>query len=294
MRTFAIALLLVLGGGLAWVASVALPWSEAMRVANYRRKEVPVVLGIALALAVFAATLIVFSLVLLTTRSLPVLIGRQPVVTVIGCLIVFLGGLYDDRASGPARGLVGHFRELFRGNVTPGIVKLVAAVAAAALVAWAYRPSLAAALVGIPVMAGAADLWNLLDVRPGRALKLFIPVCLVLFVVSFDRQYPFVAAAALGASAVVLPLDLGERGMLGDSGANFLGFVVGVGLFQALPLWGLVLALGAILALHWASETVTLSTIIDRVHPLYWYDRLGRMRDEAPEDARSEESGRPE
>jgi hypothetical protein len=287
----AILLLVVLGAGFGVAASVPLLRSEGATAKNYRGRDVPVVLGVAAAAALFGAVLVVFSVVLWTHRpGRPEVIRREALFTIVACLIVFLGGLYDDRRGGPERGLVAHFRELLGGRVTPGIVKLVAALAAASLVAWAYRPSLFTAIVGIPVMAGAANLWNLLDVRPGRALKYFIPVCFLLLVISGQSQFGLGASAAFGASLAVFLFDLTERAMLGDAGSNLFGFVVGVGLFATLPLWGLVFALAAVLGLHWAAETVTLSRIVESTPPLQWFDRLGRRPDEPRERQEGEES----
>ncbi|HEX2089869.1 MAG TPA: hypothetical protein VHI54_08090 [Actinomycetota bacterium] len=290
-RGVASVLLMVLGVGFGAGTTVVLLRSPGGSTKNYRGKEVPVVLGIAAAAALFGAVLIVFSIVLWTHRpGRPEVIRREALLTVVACLIVFLGGLYDDRRGGPERGLTGHFRELLSGRVTPGIVKLVASVAAAALVAWAYRSSVLTAMVAFPVMAGAANLWNLLDVRPARALKYFLPVSFLLLIASGQSQYGLIASAAFGASLAVFPFDLAERAMLGDAGSNLFGFVVGVGLFQALPLWGLLVALAAILALHWAAETVTLSRVIESTPPLQWFDRLGRPADEPGEREVGEES----
>ena len=290
-RGVASVLLIVLGAGFGVAATVPLLRSTGTTAKNYRGRDVPVVLGIAAAAALFGAVLVVFSVVLWTHRpGRPEVIRREALFTVVACLIVFLGGLYDDRRGGPERGLVAHFRELLSGRVTPGIVKLVAAVAAAALVAWAYRPPLITAIVGIPVMAGAANLWNLLDVRPARALKYFIPLCFLLLIVSSRSQYGLLASAAIGASLAIFPFDLTERAMLGDAGSNLFGFVVGVGLFQAMPIWGLVFALGVVLALHWTAETVTLSRIIESTPPLQWFDRLGLPTEEPRERQSGEES----
>ncbi len=290
-RGVASVLLMILGAAFGVAAAVPLLRSQGTTAKNYRGREVPVVLGIAAAAAVFGAVLIVFSIVLWSHRpGRPEVIRREALLTVVACLIVFLGGLYDDRRGGPERGLVAHFQELLSGRVTPGIVKLVAAVAAASLVAWAYRPPLFTAIVGIPVMAGAANLWNLLDVRPGRALKYFIPMCFLLLIVSGQSQFGLVASAAFGASFAVFPFDLTERAMLGDAGSNLFGFVVGVGLFAALPLWGLVFALAVVLGLHWAAETVTLSRIIELTPPLQWFDRLAVRPEEPPERQEGEES----
>ncbi|HEX2267008.1 MAG TPA: hypothetical protein VHI97_02240 [Actinomycetota bacterium] len=290
-RGMANVLLMVLGAGFGVAATVPLLRARGATAKNYRGRDVPVVLGIATAAAVFGAMLVVFSVVLWTHRpGRPEIIRREALLTVVACLIVFLGGLYDDRRGGAERGLLAHFRELFSGRVTPGIVKVVAAAAAAVLVAWAYRPPLITAMVGIPLMAGAANLWNLLDVRPARALKYFIPICFLLLIVSGQSPYGLVAFAAFGASLAVFPFDLAERGMLGDAGSNLFGFVVGVALFDALPLWGLALALGVVLALHWAAETVTLSRVIESTPPLKWFDRLGLPTEEPREHQSGEES----
>jgi hypothetical protein len=73
--------------------------------------------------------------------------------------------------------------------------------------------------------------------------------------------------------------DLRERAMLGDGGANLLGFTVGMGLFLVLPGWAIVLAAGFAVAGNVLAETVTLSTVIARVPPLRWVDGLGRLPD---------------
>jgi UDP-GlcNAc:undecaprenyl-phosphate/decaprenyl-phosphate GlcNAc-1-phosphate transferase len=74
----------------------------------------------------------------------------------------------------------------------------------------------------------------------------------------------------------VLWFDLRERAMLGDAGANLLGFTVGLGLYLALPGWGVAAASTAVAALNVVAETVSLTRVIAAVPPLRWLDRLGR------------------
>jgi len=76
----------------------------------------------------------------------------------------------------------------------------------------------------------------------------------------------------------ILPLDLAQRGMLGDSGSNPLGLVSGLGAAVTLPTWGVLLAAGVVVVLQVVAETVTISRAIEAVPPLRWYDRLGRRR----------------
>ncbi|HEX2029952.1 MAG TPA: hypothetical protein VHL78_00925, partial [Actinomycetota bacterium] len=191
-------------------------------------------------------------------------------------LALWVAGHLDDVLGGRARGLGGHLRSALRGRPTTGILKLVAGVAAGvglalALGGGAVRVAAAAILVAV-----ATNLWNALDVVPGRALKWGIVALVPLVAASWRGDYGIVGAATLGVAAAGLPFDLRERAMLGDAGSNPLGFVVGAGLALSLPTAGVVAAAAAALALQAAAETVTISRLVEAAPPLRWFDRLGR------------------
>jgi hypothetical protein len=154
-------------------------------------------------------------------------------------------------------------------------VKLVVIVAAAAVaVAAGPEPDAARRLAGVVLVAGAANVANALDVRPGRAIKFGILAAPLVFAgeVALAPPTPGVWLAAV----LVLPWDAGERAMLGDAGANLLGFAIGLGAYHALGSTGVVAGAAAVIALNVLAETVTLSRAIDAVPPLRWWDRLGR------------------
>lgn len=206
--------------------------------------------------------------------------ARRVLWIVGGALVVFAAGLADDRSPDRTRGVARQLSMLLRGRVTTGAVKLAVIVAASGSVAWGLGTRGPSLWLGIPVVAGAANLWNLLDVAPGRSLKAFLPAVLPVAILGRGAGFEVVAWAAFTAAALALPLDLRERAMLGDAGSNVLGFVVGIGLLETLAAPGLGVALAAILALHVVSETVTLSRAIAAAAPLRWLDGLGRVRDE--------------
>lgn len=136
-------------------------------------------------------------------------------------------GAYDDVAGAgdPRRGFRAHLAALRGGEVTSGAVKLFG-ISAAGLVTGALLEERAVdkVLAGV-VVAGTAHLVNLVDVRPGRAAA----AVLALGAPGLLRPGPGAdcAAAAMGAAAAVLPGDLGEREMLGDTGAHALGAALG-------------------------------------------------------------------
>lgn len=239
-----------------------------LRARNYRGVEVPVTLGFWLeaagALSVAAVALF---------AGTP--IAPEGWIAAGGAMLVFGAGLVDDLAPPGPRGLRGHARALTEGRVTTGIVKLLVIVGCSAVSVLAVpgRTGLARA-AGIVLVAAATNLWNGLDVRPGRALKFFYPAGFAMFATPWV-QLPFSPGMLLG-SVLVLPWDAGERAMLGDAGANLLGFTAGMSLFHALHGSSVVVAVVVAVGLNILAETVTLSRAIEAVPPLRWYDALGR------------------
>lgn len=190
----------------------------------------------------------------------------------------FLGLLDDVLGSGAdGRGFGGHLRALRAGRLTTGGLKLLgggglgmAAVAAAG----PDRP--ARLLLGGVVVALAANLANLFDRAPGRTIKVAtLAVAVLVAAAGADRELAGVVVAA-GACLALLPADLGERLMLGDTGANALGGVVGLGVVVVAPVAVQLATAGVLLALNLLSEQVSFSSVIDRVAPLRWIDRAGR------------------
>lgn len=249
---------------------------------NYRGKQLPMGLGLVMVLGVVLWTLLLILLSWLVRGRLESRDWRSLVI-LAGLVLVAAAGLYDDLRPGPVRGLAGHMRELGRGRLTTGGVKLAATVVAAAAVTLDLDGRGWRLVLAVPVVAGATNLWNLLDVRPGRAVKWFIPVSVVLVAAARGADYTIVGPTALGAAVIVLPLDLRERSMLGDAGSNALGFVAGVGIFLSLSAPGLLGVLMVLVALHVMAETVTLSRLIEAAAPLRWYDRLGRVPEQPAE-----------
>jgi UDP-N-acetylmuramyl pentapeptide phosphotransferase/UDP-N-acetylglucosamine-1-phosphate transferase len=243
---------LIAGALTARAALEAVRPAPGLRRTNFRGRSVTLAGGPALALGAVAGT-----------PDLPSAVAG------LGAGAV---GLYDDLVGGrpehAAKGFQGHLTALREGRVTSGVVK-IAGVGASALIAAAILPKkhLADVVLGAGVIAGTANLFNLLDLRPGRALK----AGLILGV-------PLRADGTVGAAAALLPADLGEAIMLGDAGANALGAVLGTALVKRAGTKGRLAALAALVALTAASERVSFTKVIERTPGLRELDQLGRRR----------------
>jgi Glycosyl transferase family 2 len=168
---------------------------------------------------------------------------HEPVVTAIG--------IADDVWSGPERGFRGHLR----GGLTTGMLKLVG-IPLYGLVR--TRSLSGALLVGL-----CANVLNQLDTKPGRALKAYLAAALAL-------------DAPVGLAVLLAPYDLREMTMLGDSGSNGLGAMLGlksVSRFTGRQRW---VAIGALAGLTLLGERRSLGDLIERTPFLRDVDAWGR------------------
>ncbi len=237
---------------------------------NHRGEPVTLLEGPAVALAGTAAALV--------TSGLS---GRDRAALAVAAAGSGAFGGYDDLAGGSdQRGFRGHLGALADGQVTTGAVKL-AGIGVTGVIAAALRdagpasPSRRAADLAInsTLIASAANLMNLFDLRPGRAIKVTMLAGAGLAAAGPDARA--VLAAPAGAAIAMLPEDLAERAMLGDCGANALGAMLGVAAASA-PRRTRLAALTVILALTAASEKISFTKVIERTPPLRWLDMLGR------------------
>lgn len=203
--------------------------------------------------------------------------------TAIGA--AWAAGYVDDhmeaRFPAQGKGFHGHLGALREGKLTSGVVKigLIGAGAALGTLALPRRGSWFARTLTwggqAALVAGTANLANLLDLRPGRALKAASAAALPL-ALSRNSVSGSLAATAIGTSAVCARSDLVGETMLGDTGANAIGAGLGMALAaspSAAVRWG---SLAAIVGLNAASERVSFSKVIENNRILRAIDEFGR------------------
>lgn len=268
-----------------WAAPQLLEALAATNLAriNYRQRTVVAGLGVALAVGLLAwAGPLALVGELASGSGWParsgIAMSGAAVAAVLAGLAFALLGLLDDLIQDQgSRGFRGHLLAIARGQLTGGALKLLGgalvALVVAPLAVGLERPWYLM-LVGAVVIASSANLANLLDLRPGRCTKVFLPLWVVGCLL--DPTAGAWSAGLAGAAAGTFPLDLGERGMLGDAGANALGAVVGVLLVTG-PAWLLWVLAVVLLGLQAASERVSFSRVIDGNRWLRAVDRLGRQ-----------------
>ena len=195
-------------------------------------------------------------------------------------LVAGLVGFADDRWGGAGeRGFAGHVGALSRGRMTTGLLKVLVLGGGAVVfgvlefgVGWR-------ALFAAFLLAGCANLANLFDVRPGRALKfLGVPVVVLLFLAPYGAV--LAVAGVVGGAVALFHFDLRGRIMLGDAGAAIWGAVLGYLVVTSGP--GVVwwVAGGTIVGLTAVAEFSSISRVIEEVGALRALDLWGRGGDE--------------
>jgi UDP-GlcNAc:undecaprenyl-phosphate/decaprenyl-phosphate GlcNAc-1-phosphate transferase len=251
---------------------------EGLMRVNVAGRRVPATLGIALGIAATVGA----ALVLVLDRAHWDAASTERVTLAVLVLVVATGtaGLVDDlRGDEGSRGFRGHLSAAARGHVTGGLVKIVVVGAAGLAAGWLVGEGRFVVECGLAV-ALTANLMNLLDRAPGRALKVGLVAALPL-VFAAPGPWTVAAGGTLGGAVASLPADLTERAMLGDAGSNVVGAVLGLGLALSVSEGVLVAAIVVLLGLNLASERWSFSDVIARTRPLAAFDSFGRRQNGA-------------
>ena len=302
----------------------ALEASGRGSVENYSGRRVVVGLGLVWLIWVLALQMVTLVdalyASLFSAEGVPIFVefavDGLPFVLILGTLAL---GMADDFLGSPAdKGFGGHLSALFQGRLTTGMLKLLGI---GILAIFATMPDFSGMEVtmwsslgeflgqvgssfrdfgGLDVtmwtvvrdwalqvlaIALTANLINLTDLRPGRALKVYsLFAAFACVVLGFSWAWnivPFFMLISFGPVLAVWSFDLRERAMLGDAGANVFGAFAGWMIAIALSPWWWALALYVLIVLvkNALSEKISFSAVIEKVGPLRWLDGIGRLKE---------------
>jgi hypothetical protein len=269
----------------ALVAAVVLgPWLRDMRRtglarANYAQRDVAFPAGAALV----ACSLIALApLAVLDDRADLDLLDPglgQWMVYVLG--VAMLGLLDDALGRGAAadtpRGWRGHARAVASGGFSTGAIKAVGAFALAAYAVSGRGSEGLDYIRDLGLLLLATNLFNLLDLRPGRVEKAFFLLLAGLCLGAWTDAPLTLLGVFIGPVAVGAVFTLREQAMLGDTGSNLVGALAGISMLITLGGTGRWIALAIVAALTIFGEFRSISKSIESIPPLRWLDSLARV-----------------
>jgi UDP-GlcNAc:undecaprenyl-phosphate GlcNAc-1-phosphate transferase len=206
---------------------------------------------------------------------------RRWITYVIG--VAFLGFLDDALGQGSLaeapRGWRGHTRAILEGRLSTGAIKAIGALALAAYVVSGRGLESGEYLADVALLILTTNLFNLVDLRPGRAEKALVLLAVGLSLGAWTEEPLELLGIFLGPVLVGAWFTLRERAMLGDTGSNLVGAIGGVWLLTSLDETGRLIALGVVVALTIYGELRSISKAIESIPPLRSLDSLGRVNE---------------
>jgi UDP-GlcNAc:undecaprenyl-phosphate GlcNAc-1-phosphate transferase len=188
-----------------------------------------------------------------------------------------LGFIDDVVGSHEHKGFRGHIKALSQGTITTGALKaLIGGCLSLFVGIYSTGILLHGFVVGI-IIALSANMINLLDLAPGRALKGFFLTLLLVVLLSSSVSLSIILPL-LVVAIVYFPADIREEAMMGDTGSNVLGSLLGFWIAIRSSIFvGISFAI-LLFVMNVLGERISFSKIIEKSRLLGLLDGLGRRR----------------
>lgn len=236
---------------------------------NYKNEDIPICMGL---LFVFVQIIsISFTLLLLKANSINI------VFYLFAFTVMGMVGLLDDLIGDKnVKGLKGHIKSFFRGTLTTGGIKAGMGLLIALFISTIISNNFSEIMINTFLIALFTNLTNLFDLRPGRSIKVFILLSIIMLFSSNIKEYDFLLYSFYGILFVYFPLDLKAKAMMGDVGSNVLGITLGVYCALTHTIVGKLIYLVTLIVIHIIAEKLSFSKIIENNKILNYLDNLGR------------------
>lgn len=239
---------------------------------NYKGEIIPVGMGI-----VFIPVMIINSIFLNYFIGNDARIQQLLLVFLVGILAMGAIGLIDDLIGNRDQtGFKGHIKALFKGKLTTGGLKAVTGGLVALFIGSLFTFHILEIIVNALIIALFTNLINLLDLRPGRALKGFLFIAILFMIIGLSEEVRTIIIPLIGLVIGYFPQDIKAKSMMGDVGSNALGIVLGIVTVISYTMTAKYIVLGLLILIHLITEKYSLTEIIKKNPVLNYIDELGR------------------
>ena len=237
---------------------------------NYKKDMIPVSMGI-----VFLPMIIINGIILaFFTREDENLLYLF--MFIFGLISMFFAGVLDDIIGNrDVSGLKGHFKSLLKGSLTTGGFKALFGGFVGVIISIAVSKNIGDIIINTLIIALSTNLMNLLDLRPGRAIKVYISISTVLFLTLTGYVKTLILLIVPNVLAY-FNYDLKAKAMMGDTGSNVLGISIGMIVIMGYSFKVRIAWLVFLIFIHILTEKYSLTKIIEKNKFLNFIDKLGR------------------
>lgn len=237
---------------------------------NYRGEYIPYTMGIIYIYNILVITLLIYKY-----------IDKQETIQIIlillGILTMGLIGMIDDLLGDKdikVKGLKGHIKMLLKLKLTTGGMKAVFGGIIGIIISLNLSKNILDFLINFIIINLFTNFINLLDLRPGRALKGFL-ILSIFFIIVVNDIYDIILLSFIGLSIAYLPYDIGGKTMLGDIGSNVLGITLGITSTSFSTNYRIIIAI-LLISIHIYCEKKSITKLILNNRFLSYIDNLGR------------------
>ena len=237
---------------------------------NYKKDMIPVSMGI-----VFLPMIIINGIILAYfTKEFENLL--YIFTFIFGMISMFFAGVLDDIIGNrDVSWLKGHFISLFKGNLTTGGFKAVFGGLIGILISIVVSKNILDIIINTLIIALSTNLMNLLDLRPGRAIKVYLVIIISIFI-TLTGYIKVLPLLILPNVIAYFNYDLKAKAMMGDTGSNVLGISIGILMILGYSFNVRVSWLVFLILIHLLTEKYSLTKIIENNKILNFIDKLGR------------------
>ncbi|MCT4594681.1 MAG: glycosyl transferase [Anaeromicrobium sp.] len=237
---------------------------------NYRKEKIPVSSGI-----FFVPLIIVNSIFIILLEKNIEIIPLS--IFLIGTITMAFLGLCDDLLGNRnITGLKGHLLYILKGKLSTGGLKAVIGGAVAFTISLLMSKEYVDVVVNTLVIALFTNFINLLDLRPGRAIKGFLVCSLIVFVYPINYMVKNYIYTLYGGILAYVKYDLKAKSMLGDVGSNLMGVSLGILWVYNTGIEIRSIVLVFLILIHLYAEKYSITKTIEKVSLLKYIDDLGR------------------
>ena len=237
---------------------------------NYKNEMIPVSMGI-----VFLPMIIINGIIV-SFFTVDFVSSTLLFIFIFGIMAMFFAGIIDDTIGNrDVSGLKGHFKSLFKGKLTTGGFKALFGGFVGLIISVAISKNIADIIINTLIIALSTNLMNLFDLRPGRAIKVYLVIMIGIFITltGYIKIFPILILPNVLA---YFKYDLKAKAMMGDTGSNVLGISIGIlmafGYTRGVRMAWLVF----LVLIHLLTEKFSLTKIIENNKVLNYIDKLGR------------------
>lgn len=237
---------------------------------NYKGEMIPVSMGI-----VFLPMIIINGIIVafFTIDAISMLCLF---LFIFGMMTMFFAGIIDDTIGNrDVSGLKGHFKSLFKGKLTTGGFKALFGGFVGLIISVSISKNIIDIIINTLIIALSTNLMNLFDLRPGRAIKVYLVIMITIFI-TLTGYIKILPLLILPNVLAYFNFDLKAKAMMGDTGSNVLGISIGILMAFGYTLNVRIGWLVFLVLIHVLTEKFSLTKIIEKNKVLNFIDRLGR------------------